>query len=124
MRCEKIISKGNYSLIIRGKDLDEYAVVTGFDEERGDWDWTVSYSNFGKYGNRDQFKSFQYCYEELQKVTIENYISRPRLEELATLFKDGLLEDDEQSAMEYFEDTCEMKDSEYEYFGIDNENEW
>lgn len=119
MRYEKIITKGNYSLIIRGKNLDEYAVVAGLDEERSGWDWTVSYSNFGKYGMGDQFKSFQWCYEELQRVTTENYIPRPRLEELATLFKDGLLEDDEQSAMEYFEDICEMEASEYEYFGIE-----
>jgi hypothetical protein len=41
-----------------------------------------------------------------------------RLSELATLFKDGLMEDDEQSAMGYFEDTCEMTESEMKWFGI------
>lgn len=124
MRYEKIISKDNYALILRGKNLEEYAVVCGLDEVKDGWQWTVTYSNFGQYGTRNQFKSFQYCYEQLLRVTTENYISRLRLEELATLFKDGLLEDDEDTAMEYFEDTCEMTDSEYKFFGIDNGDEW
>lgn len=48
-------------------------------------------------------------------------IGRPnydRLSELATLFKDGLIQDDEYEAMVYFEDECEMTESEREYFGI------
>lgn len=45
-------------------------------------------------------------------------ISRERLEELATLFKDGLVEFYEDAAMEYFDEVCEMTDEEKEIFGI------
>lgn len=120
MRYEIIIEKGSYALILRGKDLQEYAVVSGLNKETSSWDWTVSYSNFGKYGTNDQFKSFDFCYQELLRVTSpeKKYVNRDRLEELATLFKDGLIEDDAQYAMEYFDDICEMTDDEKWFFGI------
>ena len=41
-----------------------------------------------------------------------------RLVELASLAIDGLREDDEESAMEYFRDTMELTDYEREFFGI------
>lgn len=57
-------------------------------------------------------------------------IGRPnydRLSELATQFKDGLIEDGEEEAMIYFNETCEMTESEMEFFGIeeseDDDNE-
>lgn len=50
--------------------------------------------------------------------TNANYIPRPRLEELATLFKDGLIEDDEEQANIYFDEICEMNESEKNFFGI------
>lgn len=49
-------------------------------------------------------------------------ISRNRLEELATLFKDGLIFDDRESAMEYFNEVCEMTDEEKEWFGIEEDS--
>ena len=55
------------------------------------------------------------------RCTNKNYIHRYRLEELATKFKDGLLEDDSESAMEYFIDECEMEENELEYFGLSEE---
>lgn len=44
-----------------------------------------------------------------------------RLVELATLFKDGLIQDDFDSAIEYFTEVIEMDDSEMEWFGINDE---
>lgn len=61
--------------------------------------------------------------ETFREKTEENYIPRKRLEELATKFKDGLIEDDEESAMEYFDYECEMTDEEKEWFGIDKDME-
>lgn len=43
-----------------------------------------------------------------------------RLVELATLFKDGLIEDDEEQALIYFDETCEMTEEEKEFFGIES----
>jgi len=42
-----------------------------------------------------------------------------RLSEIATLLKDGLIEDDEYEAKVYMKETCEFTDSEAEYFGVD-----
>ena len=59
--------------------------------------------------------------EKLFEKVNADYISRYRLEELATLFKDGLISDDRESAMEYFDEVCEMDESEKEFFGIKEE---
>lgn len=59
--------------------------------------------------------------EKLFEKVNADYIPRTRLEELATLFKDGLISDDRESAMEYFDEVCEMDESEKEFFGIEEE---
>ena len=46
-----------------------------------------------------------------------------RLVEIASLAIDGLREDDEESAMEYFRDTMELTDYEREFFGIPMEED-
>lgn len=46
-------------------------------------------------------------------------LTNSRLIELATLFKDGLIEDDEESAMEYFIGECHMTQEELDFFGIE-----
>ena len=50
----------------------------------------------------------------------KNYpdLSYARMVELSTQFKDGLFMDDEESAKEYFEDTCEMSEGEKMFFGL------
>lgn len=54
--------------------------------------------------------------------TETDYITRCRLEELATQFKDGLIEDDEEQALIYFDEVCEMSESEKGFFGIETES--
>lgn len=122
MRCEKLLQKRNYALILRKASLDEYAVVYGLNEETGEWNHTVGYWNFGKYSRLDQAKALQKAVECFRAKTEDDYISRYRLEELATQFKDGLLQDDKESAMEYFTEECEMTDYEMEFFGIETES--
>ena len=46
-----------------------------------------------------------------------------RLVEIASLAINGLLEDDVESAMEYFEDTMELTNYEREFFGVPMDNE-
>ena len=123
MKYELIIKKGDYALICRGNNLDEYAVVNCLDEEKGEWDYTCSYYNFGKYSNMSQVKALYYALDVFRSITEENYISRRRLEELATLFKDGLIGDDEEQALIYFDEVCEMTGCEKEFFGIKTESE-
>ena len=120
MEYQLILESGDYAFILRGKDLKEYAVVNGLNKEDSSWAWTVTYADF-RFDESKKNRAFQCCYEEFMRCTNKNYIHRYRLEELATKFKDGLLEDDSESAMEYFIDECEMEENELEYFGLSEE---
>ena len=125
MKYEVIMEKGVYALITRGEKLKEYAVVNGLNKERGDWAWTCSYFAYEYDGmpQGNQALSLATAVDHFRLLTEDGYISRPRLEELATLFKDRLIEDDEASAMEYFEEVCEMEEHEKEFFGIGDDEE-
>ena len=123
MKYKVIMEKGNYALILRGLRMDEYAVVNGLNAERGDWAHTVTYYNFSAYSPINQAQALFYAVDNFRYCTEPNYISRCRLEELATLFKDKLLEIDDELAMEYFNEECEMTDEEKEFFGIETESE-
>lgn len=60
--------------------------------------------------------------EKLFEKVNKNYIPRTRLEELATLFKDGLISDDRDSALKYFDEICEMSEEEKSFFGIEEDS--
>lgn len=123
MKYEMILEKGDYALILRGSEMTQYAVVNGLNKERENWAWTVSYTDFGKYSSVTEIEALQEMIEVFRYKTEENYIPRCRLEELATLFKDRLIEDGEAEAMEYFDEVCEMTESEKEFFDIEMESE-
>lgn len=108
-----MMANGNRTLIMRADETNvlEYIVVSNFNpNERDGQQW-----NSGVYFYKD----------ELLYATAELFgtPSYARLSELATLFKDGLLADDYDEAMIYFEETCEMDESEMEYFGLVEEDE-
>lgn len=119
MRYEVILEKGNYALIVRGKDLQEYAIVNGLNKEKDCWDWTCTYYNFGIYSRIDQTEALFLALDYFRSKTETDYISYDRAMELATLFKDGLIEDDKETAMEYFENQCDMDEREMKFFGIE-----
>ena len=77
----------------------------------------------GNYTQIDKAQALFLALDYFRMRTETDYIPRCRLEELATQFKDGLIEDDEESAMEYFDEVCEMTESEKEFFGIKTESE-
>jgi hypothetical protein len=115
-----ILEKGEYALIKRGETLEEYAVVRNLNKADFTWAYTVSYYECKANGctTHNEAEQLARAVDCLRVCTEKDYIPRCRLEELATLFKDGLMEDDEETAMEYFEENCEMTESEMEYFGI------
>ena len=123
MKYEVILEKGEYALILRGSRMEEYAVVNGLNKERGDWGWTCCYYNFSEFAPIDKAEALFLALDYFRMRTETDYIPRCRLEELATKFKDGLIEDDKESAMEYFDEVCEMTESEKEFFGIETESE-
>ena len=99
---------------------NNYVVACGYDSSRRwgeQWEHGVYYMF---QNDMEKLGCLSKAVEKLREKVEENFIPRCRLEELATQFKDGLLEDDRESAMEYFEYTCEMTDEEKEFFGIEN----
>lgn len=120
MKYVKIATYNDYTIIDRGNKITEIAVVYKLNDNKKEWDYTANafiYNNEAEKVNAI-LKAADYC-----KMKIENdYIPRIRLEELATLFKDGLIEDDRESALEYFDEICEMSEEEKEWFGIEEDS--
>ncbi len=116
-------TKHNIALILRGEKIKfaEYAVVRNLDldkpeENNEQWDFTIEYYQNDVYGLQKAIECFR-------TKTEENYIPRMRLEELATQFKDGLVEayGDDPETSEVIEDlieTYELADYEAEFFGL------
>lgn len=120
MNYKVILRNGRYALL---EAKNEYIVACGFDEtqpEKQQWSQGYYFSHWNASENDKQTAFFK-AVETFRIKTEPNYISRSRLEELATQFKDALLEDDKFSALVFFEDFCEMTESEKEWFGIDEE---
>ena len=125
VRYDLIMESGEYALILRGNKMKEYAVVNGLNKETGEWGWTCCYYCFyceGVQAPCTQAEALALCVDYLRMRTETDYIPRCRLEELATLFKDGLISDDRESAMEYFDEVCEMSEEEKSFFGIEEDS--
>lgn len=117
IELKQITEHGNIALIKRGDKHKEYAVVRNLDtevpfEDDDQWDWTVEYYSA-------DIEGLQKAVDCFRRKSEYDYIPRARLEELATLFKDGLIEDDEIEALHYFDDVCEMTPEEEHFFGIE-----
>lgn len=119
MNYKIILEKSNYALILRNKNLNEIAVVANLDKTNGIWSHTVDYMD---YEGKNKAYALSIMLDLFRYKTEENYIPRCRLEELATLFKDGLISDDRDSALEYFDEVCEMSEEEKSFFGIEEDS--
>ena len=75
MKYEVICEKGDYALILRGSRMEEYAVVNGLNKERGDWAYTVEYTDFGKFSKITEIKALEYMIELFRYKTEENYLA-------------------------------------------------
>lgn len=122
MKYEVIMESGDYALILRGSRMEEYAVVNRLDKVKGSWAWTCCYVNFGSFAPCNQAQALASCVDYFRSKTEKDFIPRNRLEELATLFKDGLISDDRDSALEYFDECCEMSEEEKSFFGIEEDS--
>lgn len=109
-----LVQEGRYAIIDRGY---EYVVACGFN---GD-EWNQGYYYTHWCDEKAKVKMLSEAIEHFRCLTDEEHISRSRLEELATNFKDGLITDDEESAMEYFKGYCDMSEREMNYFGLKEE---
>ncbi len=121
MKYTLIEEKGQYALILRGENMTQYAVVCGLDKEAGSWDWTCCYYDFGKFSELTKAEALFKALDYYRMRTDERYISWARMSEIATVLKDGLIEDGEEEAYRYMADVAELSDTEAEYFGLDME---
>ena len=121
MEYTLIDEKGQYALILRGENMTQYAVVSGLDKETRSWDWTCCYYDFGKLSELTRAEALFKALDYYLMRTNEKYISWARMSEIATLLKDGLIEDDEEEAYRYMADVAGLSDAEAEYFGLDLE---
>jgi hypothetical protein len=123
MKWVEILRKDKLALL-QSENNSQYAVASGYNPDgKEDEQWSHA-SYFMYYGN-EQAKALylQAALDMFRARSEENYIPRYRLEELATKFKDGLLEDDKEEAMIFFDEECELTDSEKEWFGITDDIE-
>lgn len=122
----EIFSFDNYTLLMYSKGGNvEYNIAYCYDRETKTWAsgnycFSLEEALVCCLRKMDSFYLKSRYQTECER---ENEMSYDRLTELATLFKDGLIEDDRETAMEYFEETCEMTEQEMEFFGIENEEE-
>lgn len=121
MEYTLIDEKGQYALILRGESMTQYAVVSGLDKETGSWDWTCCYYDFGNLSGMAKAEALFRTLDYYLMRTNEKHIPWARMSEIATLLKDGLIEDDEEEAYRYMADVAELSDDEAEYFGLDME---
>lgn len=122
MKYNIILRNGNYALL----DAEtQYIVACDFDEtqkEGEQWGHGTYFTHWNQDANEKQ-QALANALEYFRLRTETNYIHRHRLEELATRFKDGLIESDEDYAMECFDGECELTEEEKEWLGIESESE-
>lgn len=121
MKYTLIDEKEQYALILRGESMTQYAVVSGLDKEAGSWDWTCCYYDFGKFSGLTKAEALCRALDYYLMRMNEKHIPWTRMSEIATILKDGLIEDGEDEAYRYMADVAELSDNEAEYFGLDME---
>lgn len=94
-----------------------YIVATGF---KNNYTWEHGYY-FTLHRPGDKAEKLLKALDFFRYKTEEDYITRTRLEELATKFKDGLFEADCEYAEEFIETEMDLTHMEKEWLGIEEE---
>ncbi len=119
MKWIEILRKDKYALLQSESDT-QYCVANGYDPTQPEGQQWSHGTYFTYQNDSEKANSLANALEVFRYRTEEKYISRYRLEELVTLFKDGLLGAylDEDEYEEFFNEECEMTDYEKKFFGI------
>lgn len=120
MKWNRVLQKGDVAFLVNEEDT-QYAVVRGYDPtqpEDQQWKYAIEYFCHWKDSLERKIECLQNALDCYRAKTERNYISRFRLAELATRFKDCCEEE------EYYEDVIDdMEDYEKEFFGICQEED-
>ncbi len=114
-----ILRYGNYALIDREV---EYIVACNYDESTGRWGHGIYFSHWN-HSDLEKVRMFSKAMECFRIKVDKEYVSRSRLEEIATDCIYALIEDDRETALEYFKQELDLTEDEYKYFGINRESE-
>ncbi len=87
------------------------------------YEYVVCSNYDGKEWHGGDYYGYRYLQSAIDAFNKGHSITYARMSELATLFKDGLIEDDEENAKEYFLGECDMDAQELEYFEIEGGEE-
>lgn len=118
MKLIELQKYDNYSVIVRQDDkgnpiaIDPFVVACGANKDK---DGEVIDWSFGHYFD-DLFNATDFA-----RSRGTGYMQYSRLEEIASKAIDGLVEDDEDTAYEYFANEIEMDSHEAKYFGLNAE---
>lgn len=118
MLWNELLRKGNMSLLQSQSDT-QYCVCRNYnpnEKEDQQYERGAYYCYWGDSNIKMYMLSF--ALEDFREKAEENYISKYRMEELVCKFAKGLIQDDKESAIEYFTGECEMATHEMEFFGI------
>ena len=122
MRLIELQNFGKCSVVMRQDEKGNPIVINPFvvayevnkqDGEVVDW-------AFGHYFD-DLFNATDFARASGKRMDEKQAIQFSRLEEIASKVIDGLIQDDEETAYEYFAGEVEMDSHEAEYFGLDKE---
>ena len=119
MRYTLIAGKEPYALILRGSHLLEYAVVSGLDREKGEWDWTCCYYSFGGHTELAKEKALFMALDDFLMRTDKKYVQYDRLCEVVKMLAADLIEDDAGEAYGYMCNTMELSEREAAMLGLD-----
>lgn len=104
-QCYELLKCGTLSLVVVIRnDLVSYSVIR---------DFNLKYKSVLRANIINFTEALGLLYTELGQIP------RCRLEELCTLFKDGLIEDAEDEAYTFFRETCDLSPLEREWLGLD-----
>ncbi|GFI61099.1 hypothetical protein IMSAG049_00252 [Clostridiales bacterium] len=116
-----ILRIGNYTLIDREY---EYVVACNYDKKRLEnqqWDNGIYFTHFNR-NELEKTRMLSRAIECFRKKVDEEYISRSRLEEIATNVLQEYADNDRDIAIEYYKNELELTEFEYKYFGVNTEN--
>lgn len=118
MKFLELQKYGECSVIMRQDDkgnpiaVEPFVVAYKVKKENGViGEWALGY-----YFN-DLFNATDFARARGKHIPVQHY----RLEEIAGKAIDGLIQDDKESAYEYFANEIEIDNDEAEYFGLDKE---
>lgn len=118
MLWNELLRKGNYSLL-QSKSDTQYCVCSNYDETAEENRQYCNGTYFCYWGDSEQKAYFlSTAIECFREKTEKDYITRFRLEEIATKSLHAMKQWTEDTGVNYFEEGLDLEEHEIECFGL------